>query len=169
MCKQKKSPTQSTNSNTCGALRLPLSTSLSINNQQSEALWSLWSCDLSPLELTSEQPVLRGEPGSALKGGEVPMRKGTREVQTSKTPVMVMRNLKAFNVLVSSNVQDQKSSTETCSLKMHFYTDNLIICLLSRRNASPTIWNKQTLLGRERLFVLSSSRPLSLLCWQSNT
>lgn len=52
----------------------PLSTQLSINNQQSEALWSLWSCDLWPLALTPEKPVLRGEPGGSLKGGDVPMR-----------------------------------------------------------------------------------------------
>lgn len=77
----------------------PHSTSIRINNQQSEALWSLWSCDLWPVELTLEQAVLRGEPGSSLKGGEVPMRTGTGAVQWSKTlTMMAMKGLKWTSV-----------------------------------------------------------------------
>lgn len=77
----------------------PHSTSIRINNQQSEALWSLWSCDLWPVELTLEQAVLRGEPGSSLKGGEVPMRTGTGAVQRSKTlTMMAMKGLKWTSV-----------------------------------------------------------------------
>lgn len=73
-----------------------LSAHLSINNQQSEALWSLWSCDLWPPELTPEKPVLRGEPGGSLKSSEVPMRLRTGEVQRSETLMMMiaMKGLK---------------------------------------------------------------------------
>lgn len=94
----------------------PLKTHFSINNQQSEALWSLWSCALWPRALTPDHPALRGEPVGSLKGGEVPMRMKTGERQRSKTWMMLV--IKRFDRLAifwpacCGDVQDVKTRFE---------------------------------------------------------